>query len=145
MSVLAPYWLERFSSTPGLPMMSASPNFGATPSVTVAKSRSLSGVAAVLAGVVAAGGRPADSGAHASTERRHVERLTAALDKHPLVGSFDETPAAHPGRGTHRRDDVAESQIARVQLARLYLPLQLPLIASVERCPGNPGNREQPR
>ena len=58
MSVLAPYWLERFSSTPGLPMMRVSPNFGATPSVTVAKSRSRRGVAAA-AGAGLAGATPA--------------------------------------------------------------------------------------
>ncbi len=42
-SVLAPYWLDRDSSTPGLPWMIASPNFGAAASTTLAKSFSLSG------------------------------------------------------------------------------------------------------
>ena len=65
MSVLAPYWLERFSSTPGLPMMSVSPNFGATPSVTVAKSRSRRG-GAVQAGAAGVAGAASVAGAEAA-------------------------------------------------------------------------------
>ena len=88
----------------------------------------------------------------AARERNHgfpqgggAEGLAAAFNQHALIRGLDEAAAAHSRSGPHGRHHVAEGKIARNQLARLDLDFDLPLISSVEGCPGDARHGEQPR
>ncbi len=71
------------------------------------------------------------------------ESLTATLDEHALVGRLDESATSNTGRFLHRRDDIREGKIARVQGARADFDLQLTLVTSIHGRPRDAGNREQ--
>jgi len=130
-SVFAPYWLDSPSMTPGFPMMSVSPNFGAAPPVTEAKSRSRSGV-------------PLCAGITASPRASGVSVCPRLSMRTRLIWRLDESTAANACRGTHRRHHITEGEIAGIELARFHLDLKLPLVTSVQSRAGHSGHRKQP-
>ncbi len=143
------------SITPGLPMMSASPNFGAPPSLTVAKSRSFGGVPAAAgaptaADVPAAGGvrdsgRPRGSGHHccpSAAASSVCPRLSMSTRWFGVsIKPPPRTPVAERTAATTSASARSRAFSSRGSTSHL----ELALVAPVEGRPGHPGNRQQPR